>query len=106
MMMMPARRLLLGALTILVSVLVGADCLAQVVPLQQPEFTSMDPNNVDLQSANTFLHLATVSIGSEEHPLKHVMYSGPDGSWTTDYPSFWSNESEAQMDDFGFSFIQ
>lgn len=106
MMMMPARRLLLGTLAILMSVLAGADCLAQVVPLQQPAFSSIDPNNVDLHSANAFLHQAGVSIGSKEHPLQHVMYSGPDGSWTTDYPSFWANESEAQMDDFGFSFMQ
>ena len=100
------RVLMLACTALLVNCLVAPSGLAQVVPLQQPEFTLIDPNGVDLQSANAYLHATDVSIGSKAHPLTHTVYSGPDGSWTTDYPSFWAVESEAQMDSFGFSFMQ
>ena len=96
----------LTCVALLMNCLAAPSGLAQVVPLQQPEFTLMDPNSVDLQSANAYLHTTDVSIGAKANPLTHTLYSGPDGSWTTDYPSFWAVESEAQMDSFGFSFMQ
>lgn len=59
---------------------------AQIAALQDPQFTLMDVNDVDLLSANAYLHETDVSIGSKEHPLGHTMYSGPDGVWTLQYP--------------------
>jgi hypothetical protein len=79
--------------------------LTQVIPLTQPEYTLEDPNSVDLLSATVYLHLNDVSIGSKEHRLTHNLYSGPDGEWTTDYPNFPLFLTSAQMDDFGYSFI-
>jgi len=38
--------------------------------------------------------------------LTHTMYSGSAGTWTLDFPNFGPLQSQAQMDDFIYSFIQ
>ena len=73
--------------------------------LSQPQFTRQDPNDVDLLSATAYLHETDVSIGSKEHPLMHTWYSGPDGTWTWDYPQFVPLQSTGEMDSFAPAFI-
>ncbi len=67
--------------------------LAQITALQQPQFTLMDENDVDLLSANVYLHETDASIGSKDIPLAHTMYSGPDGAWTLPYPNITTGQA-------------
>lgn len=100
------RSFTLACAALLANSLIAPSSLAQVAALNQPEFVLTDQNGVDLQSATTYLHETDLSIGSRDNPLTHTMYSGTAGEWTLDYPSFLPLQSQAQMDDFMYGFIQ
>lgn len=105
-----ARRIAARVIGVLVAALVISSAVvhpsaAQIPALSQPQFSRQDPNGVDLLSATAYLHETDVSIGSKEHPLTHTWYSGPDGTWTWDYPQFVPLQSTAEMDSFAPAFI-
>jgi hypothetical protein len=72
---------------------------AQNAGLPPPEFSLRDENNVDLLGFFVYLQQADLSIGSNDHPLAHAIFSYADGDWLSndsggalrflDKDSFW-----------------
>lgn len=100
-----ASVLALACAAFLINCAIVPASLAQIPALSQPQYSRQDANGVDLLSATAYLHETDVSIGSKEHPLTHTWYSGPDGTWTWDYPQFVPLQSTAEMDSFAPAFI-